>query len=51
MADEQLIEVSRRKASLWQVSSISYKDLWAKENAWKEVAEEVKFIHKCIWLC
>ena len=42
MGEEQLIEAVRKKICLWHVSSLSYKDLRAKENAWKEVALEVQ---------
>ena len=41
MAEERLIEAVRRKDCLWNISSMSYKDLRAKENAWKEVSVEV----------
>ena len=41
MNDEKLIEALRCFPCLWQVSSTSYKDLRAKENAWKEVAGKV----------
>ena len=39
---EKLIEAVRKFASLWDVTSKSFKDSKAKENAWKSVAEEVK---------
>ena len=42
MGEEQLIEAVRKRICLWQVSSLSYKDLHVKENAWKEVALEVQ---------
>ena len=43
MGEEQLIEAVGKKICLWRmVSSLSYKDLRAKENAWKEVALEVQ---------
>ena len=41
MDDEKLVEAVRSFPSLWQVSSKSYKDLGANENAWKEVASMV----------
>ena len=41
LADEKLIEAARCFPWLWQVSSKSYKDTRAKENAWKEVASWV----------
>lgn len=41
MADEKLVEAVRDFPCLWQVSSQSYKDLRAKENALKEVASKV----------
>ena len=41
MTDERLIEAVRAKQCLWKVTTMSYKDLRLKENAWKEVAEEV----------
>ena len=41
MDDEKLVEAVRSFLNLWQVSSKSYKDLRAKENAWKEVASMV----------
>ena len=39
--EERLIEAVRAFPCLWQVSSKGYKDLRAKENAWKEVASRV----------
>ena len=39
--NEKLIEAVRNFTSLWDVSSKSYKDARCKENAWKEVSEEV----------
>ena len=41
MDDEKLVEAVRSFPCLWQVSLKSYKDLRAKENAWKEVASMV----------
>ena len=41
MADEKLVEAVRDYPCLWQLSSRSYKDLRAKENAWKAVALKV----------
>ena len=41
MDDEKLVEAVRSFPSLWQVSTKSYKDLRAKENTWKEVANMV----------
>ena len=41
MDDENLVEAVRFFPYLWLVSSKSYKDLRAKENAWKEVASKV----------
>ena len=41
MADEKLIEDVCCFPCLWQVSSKSYKDARARENAWKEVASLV----------
>ena len=35
MDDEKLVEAVHSFPCLWQVSSKSYKDLRAKENAWK----------------
>ena len=42
MDDEGLIEAVREFPCLWQVSSKSYRDLRAKENAWTQVASKVK---------
>ena len=42
MDDEKLIEAVRAFPCLWQVSSKSYKDVKAKENAWKLVANQVQ---------
>ena len=39
--EEKLIEAVRDFPCLWQVSSRAYKDLRAKENAWKVVASKV----------
>ena len=41
MADEKLVEAVPCFLCLWQVSSKSYKDASARENAWKEVASQV----------
>ena len=43
MDEEKLIEAVRCFPSLWKVSSKSYKDAKAKENAWKEVAIRVSY--------
>ena len=42
MDEEALVEAVRSFPCLWQSSSKKYKDLRAKENAWKEVAKEVR---------
>ena len=42
MDEEKLIEAVRSFPCILDVSSKSYKDLRARENAWKLVAEEVK---------
>ena len=39
--EEKLIEAVRGFPSVWQVSSLSYRDTRAKENAWKLVASQV----------
>ena len=43
--DETLIEAVRGFDCLWRVKSKAYKDLRAKENAWKVVAEKVIVLH------
>ena len=40
---EKLIEGVRKFPCLWDVASKSFKDIKAKENSWKAVAEEVKW--------
>lgn len=44
MADEALIEAVRSYSCFWQTGSKEYKDIKAKENAWKEVATKVSLI-------
>ena len=44
MEDEKLIESVREYPCLWRVCSKAYKDIRAKENAWKEVAKVNKLI-------
>ena len=39
--DELFIEAVRGFQCLWKVRSKGYKDLRAKENAWKAISEEV----------
>ena len=41
MDDEKLVEAVRDFECLWKVGCKSYKDIKAKENAWKEVAFKV----------
>lgn len=41
-ADEKLIEVVKRFPCLWETHSKSFRDLAAKENAWKVVSAEVR---------
>ena len=41
MGDENLIEAVRKFDSLWKVNTRVYRDFRAKENAWKEVSNEV----------
>ena len=41
MNEEKLIEAVRVYPCLWDVSQRCFKDIIAKENAWKKVAEEV----------
>ena len=41
MDDEKLIEAVRQFECLWKVGSKFYRDVRAKENAWKVVAGEV----------
>ena len=42
--DELFTEAVRRCDGLWKVRSRAYKDLRAKENAWKAVAGEVSLL-------
>ena len=41
MDDEKLIEAVRDFECLWMVGCKAYKDIRAKENAWKEVSAKV----------
>lgn len=41
-ADEKLIEVVKRFPCLWEVQSKSFRDLAAKESAWKVISAEVR---------
>jgi len=41
MDGEKLIEAVRSFPCLWEVSRKAYKDLRARENAWKAVSMEV----------
>ena len=45
--DEVLMEAVRRFECLWKARSRAYKDLRAKENAWKLVTDEVSFFTLC----
>ena len=47
--DEKLIEAVRLYPCLWQVSSRSYRDVIAKTNALKMIAEQVYNTKLCIW--
>lgn len=40
-ADEKLIEVVKRFPCLWETHSKAFRDLVAKDNAWKVVSSEV----------
>ena len=42
MEEEKLVDAVRSFPCLWQVSCRSYKDIRAKENAWKQVAGQVR---------
>ena len=44
MDEEKLIESVRGFPCLWQVSAKSYKDIKAKENAWKVVCSVTTFL-------
>ena len=44
MEDKKSIESVRECPCLWRVCSKAYKDIQAKENAWKEVAKVNKLI-------
>ena len=41
MNEERLIEEVRKFPCLWDVSTKAYRDIKAKANAWKVVANEV----------
>ena len=41
MDDEKLVNAMQYFPCIWQVNSRMYKDIPAKENAWKEVASKV----------
>ena len=45
---ETPIEAVRKFECLWNVSSKSFKDNIAKENAWKAVAQEVRNASKSV---
>ena len=40
-ADEKLVEVVKGYPCLWDTRSKTFRDLMAKENAWKVVSAEV----------
>ena len=40
--EEKLVEAVRSFPCLWQTTSKCYRDIRARENAWKEVAQQVK---------
>ena len=42
MEEEKLIEAIRSFPCLWQISNRFYRDQRARENAWKQVAHEVR---------
>lgn len=42
--EEKLIELVRAFPCLWRPKADGYRDLIAKENAWKEVAKQVSDI-------
>ena len=42
MEEEKLIETVRSFPCLWQVTHRSYRDIKARESAWKLVAQEVR---------
>ena len=42
MEDEALVEAVRKFECLWKVNSRIYKDIRAKENAWKAVASSTR---------
>ena len=41
MDEEKLCEAVRTLPCLWQVNSVVYRDIIAKQNAWNKVAIEV----------
>ena len=45
MDEEQLVEAVRANPCLWKLTDRSYKDLRARENAWKEVVQVVSSWH------
>ena len=47
MEDEKVVEAVRDFECLWRVGTKSYRDIIAKENAWKEVAAKVSDI-RCV---
>ena len=47
MEDEKVVEAVRGFQCLWRVGTKSYRDIIAKQNAWKEVAAKVSDI-RCI---
>ena len=47
MEDEKVVEAVRDFECLWRIGTKSYRDIIAKENAWKEVAAKVSDI-RCV---
>ena len=45
MDEEKLVEAVRSFPCLWQTTFKGYRDIKARENAWKEVAAQVKFLN------
>ena len=44
MDEEKLIDCVRCYPCLWQVSSKGYKDIRAKDNAWREISVQVRYL-------
>lgn len=50
MEDEKLIEAVKKRAIIYDITSLAYRNAEKKDLTWKEIASEINCDGKCLFI-